>query len=231
MYKRYTGMRARLPVGMPVTFVTPNKIVRMRWGAQYLSGATVGVLMGLTAFSANDIWSVAGGARQPMGFDQLAQIYNNYVVLGSRIRLAIARSHIEPPVAVPSSTWFLYWSNTPQNAPVAAYATVPEYLDAQKGNWVTTPGEYDGNTKYLSCTYAPGKAYGDQLDMGSAPAMLGTLIRGPPVTGTSPLVRNTFHITHSAGLAGQDVPAGAYIITVIIDFVVMLGSPQVVLGS
>ncbi len=99
--KRRSAMRRRRPVrpGFP-----KSRLVKMRYvEALTLDPAAGGVLAKYT-YSANNIFdpSVTAAGHQPLGHDQWAAFYNDYVVLGSKITVIWSSSTATNATSIPN---------------------------------------------------------------------------------------------------------------------------------
>lgn len=146
-YRRYRRI-PRGPSGVPV-----NKPVRMRYCKEgYL--ASTGGAFNHFVMSMNDIFDpeFAVGGHQPMGFDQMAAMYNRYLVLGSKITVSFydnASTH-NTPVLVGACM---------SDAATPPYTTTTGYIEAKRGQWRTITGGQRYATK-LQCRYSPKRFWG-----------------------------------------------------------------------
>lgn len=146
-YKR----KSVIPRG--VSGVPPNCPIRMRYCKEGYLGSTSGILNSVF-FAMNDIWDpeVAAGGHQPMGFDQMAALYNRYLVLGSKITITFydnAASHSSPAVVGACMT----------DGTVAPYIVNTSYIEAKRGQWRTITGGARIPIK-VTCKYSPKKYWG-----------------------------------------------------------------------
>jgi len=212
MWKKYSGFYSRMPVGLNQTFVTPTKIVRMRWTSSFTTLVGTAGAMNSSYYAANDIYNVDGSNHQPFGWDTLRTIYQDWVVLGSKIRLKICQRN----TVQAQPTWFVVSWNPQAYAtpPTPNYSSIAAYRDAQRGGQVLCPGDYGNDVWTVSATYSPRKAYGNDLFTGDY--FYGTS------TPASPLSPSTFEVDYGSA-SGQTLNAGAFEVEVCIDYVVMWG--------
>jgi len=131
-YKRYkrsaksslkvTSLGQGFVSGMP-----KMRRVHQRYAETVSVTSTVGVL-GTYQFRANSPYdpNYSGAGHQPMGFDQMAALYNHYVVLKSKIRVNIVDAGSGTPLA---SVWGIHLSD---GTPVA-YTDESGFIEANKG--------------------------------------------------------------------------------------------------
>lgn len=111
--------RAGTVIGRTLGFPKIMKF-RHRYVATHLITSTTGVLQS-QSYAANGLFDpdITGAGHQPMYFDQLAALYNHYLVIGSRMSVKVvpATSTAQVPMR------FIAWIND-------ANSTVPSTVDA-----------------------------------------------------------------------------------------------------
>lgn len=146
-YKRRSVI-PRAPSGMHA-----NRPVRMRYCKDGFLASTAGALNHIV-FSMNDIFDpeYAVGGHQPMGFDQMAGLYNRYIVLGSKLTVTFydnASSHQAPAVVGACMS----------DDATPPYSTLTSYIEAKRGQYRTVTGGARVPIR-LKCMYSPRKFWG-----------------------------------------------------------------------
>lgn len=188
----------RAPSGMHV-----NRPVKMRYCFQGYITSTTGILETIV-FSANNLFDpeVAAGGHQPMGFDQMALLYQRYLVLGSKISINVADN------ASTHQTPCMVGCLLTDDAAVAPYVTNTGYIEAKRGTWRAITGGSHKTTR-MSYKYSPKKFWGikdikdNRLKIGSS-------------VGSSPEEQAYFMLWCQSLDGGTQSVA----ITVVIDYIV-----------
>lgn len=131
--RKYTGV----PSGMPT-----QRRAFLRYCEEINITCTAGALQP-HVFRANGVFDPnhTGIGHQPMGYDQWSTLFNHYVVVGSRINVAMTGS--EPANANPSVFGVYLTDST-----TVPYTDWTEFKEAKKGTQRTMQG---GRTTALSC--------------------------------------------------------------------------------
>lgn len=120
--KRYTR-RMGVPSGMPL-----QRMAKLRYVEQNTQTSTTGGLQ-TWVWSANGLYdpNISSTGHQPMGFDQWANLFNHYVVLGSKITIRVSQRD-------GSSNPFYYGVILTDDSS-APYSTYSSYIEAKKGTF------------------------------------------------------------------------------------------------
>lgn len=201
-YRRRTTI-PRGPSGVPV-----NYPVRMRYCKEGYLGSTSGILNSL-AIGMNDIYDpeVAAGGHQPMGFDQMAAMYNRYIVIGSKLTVTFydnAASHSTPAVV----------GCCMSDDSVAPYIVNTSYIEAKRGQWRTVTGGKRSATR-VSCKYSPKKFWGLK-DIKDNRQKIGAGTVGSPEDKAYGLV----------WIQATDGGTQSLSITLVVDYIVQFSEPK-----
>lgn len=206
--KRYRTRIPRAPSGLPV-----NRPVRMRYCKEGFLSSTSGVLNS-EVFAMNDIWDpeVAAGGHQPMGFDQMAALYNRYIVLGAKVRVTFydnASTHSVPAVVGACTS----------DGTVAPYIESKYFIEAKRGSFRHITG---GARRPITvtCKYSPKRFFGIK-DTKDHHSTIGALVTGSPNNRAFCIV----------WCQATDGGTQSLSMTVVIDFLVQFTEPKDLDGS
>jgi len=200
--------RARLPrkIGMPGM----SRIVKFRF-VQFtsLNPGTTNIVS--QPFRCNDIFTpdATGGTNQSMGFDQWAQFYSRWMVIGSKIRVKCA-SHV-------SGTGPTVWGILKQETATPTATLASHIIEQGTSPWRIQQNVTNGNTTTLTNTWSLRKWYQlkdprDNMDNTYAGAF----------AGTSPS-RIPYYILWASSVQGNDVDTLQYIVQ--IDYIAIVFDP------
>lgn len=113
----------RIPLGIEST-----KLVKLRYADNFTLNPTTGVI-GVHTFCANGLYdpNITGTGHQPMYFDTYSAIYDQYVVLGSKITI-----HAAPSTAAAGTAVYFGCLLEDDNSSLATKTT--NYMMEQKNN-------------------------------------------------------------------------------------------------
>lgn len=163
VHRRSRGTRGGYnvaPSGMPRV-----RVAHLRY-VQLCNFETIDTVLGNISFNANSAFDPAGLAskfvhidsHQPMGFDQWALLFRNYVVKGSKItvtRIGCQAETTPQPDQTESGRFGIYVSDT--DAPV--YTRGTSYKEARKGQ-VRYVSNNQRSAQKCTAYYSPRRMYG-----------------------------------------------------------------------
>lgn len=138
-------------------FGVPNSlIVRLKYNDVYTLTSTAGSIA-KQVFRANSLFDpdFTGVGHQPMYYDQLAALYANYVVLGSKIRVLFSPIADTISTTQPSGPFEIGLLSDP-GATTSATASMLAETSGCKSTFLNL-AQGGNNVKMLSATYSPTK--------------------------------------------------------------------------
>lgn len=198
---RFTTMGA--PAGVPTT-----QVISMRYADRTTITSSSGV-MGTFVISANSIHdpSVSGTGHQPMGHDTMQSLYNDYIVLGSRIKV------IFNEVGAVTSIPMMCGVNL-QTTSTTTYLSYDSFLEAKKGRWVTVSGNKDDRS--VAYNYSTKKFF-NVTDVKDNQLLYGASF------GFNPNV-SAYFVIYAQSLDALSTESVR--VTVIIDYIVSVAGPK-----
>lgn len=225
-YTRRVGslsrLHGRLPIGKSVTWLPSIRKTRMRWEAVATQAAiTLGAYQ-YTGWAANDIYNVAGGTRQPFGWDQLGALYERWIVVGSKITVSIipVDSTFSPDVP------FMFGAHI---SPVTTGFDYPDwrgFVESRKGPWVGPLNGCETGIRKFTLGYSPRKYYGSLGE-----EQFGQLSGTAGATPSSPANRDFFTVWYQPLDLTSGVAAGFWKMQITIDYTVYWFQPFAVQPS
>lgn len=217
VYKRKNRMN-RIPRQMGA--FSNQQLVSLRYGTQLTLNSTSIGTYGTHSFRANDIFDpdFTGTGHQPRGFDQWAQFYDNYVVLGSKIRVHCQNAILEPQETAYTNgehnQSYICISLTEDQESSAG--DIHEMLESRKFTYRAL--DSNKNTTYLTKTYSAKKFLGIKNVMEHSPLIAN-------VTG-HPQQEVFYNITGFSG-NGNTVISARLNLIVVIEYIVMFKNRKV----
>lgn len=155
------------------TFGFPNSIItKMRYCDQIQMTSTLGAMTGYV-FAANSVFDpdVSGVGHQPMFRDNFAAIYDQYVVIGSKITVRMTN--------VTANNTCVFGINGDDDS--AGSATLATKMEQNNSQWIQLgPTGSGSDTHTITCTFEPTRDFGvdakndgaSQTAVGSSPTEL-----------------------------------------------------------
>lgn len=174
-------------------------------------------------YRANDIFNVDGSSHQPFGWAQLIQLYNNWVVLGSKLT-AVATPAQSSGTA--PGVGLIMGADCSSQPSGIVFSSAQEYQEARRGTWRILTFSRDKAGDAVRSTYSFKKLYHTRPE--------GVDAENWGSTTTSPSDISTFGLWFDDGGVSSGTPnvgAGFYNVQVIIDYYVLWANPTGVFQS
>jgi len=214
-------LHGKMVMGRAVPYLPPFRRARMRWVTATTSGAsTLGAYVTI-GYAANDIYNVAGGTRQPYGWDQLGALYQHWIVLGSKITWKILPTDSTFSPDVP----YMFGTYINSTSTGYDYNDWRDPIEARRGSWVGPVNGCETSCRTLTEQYSPKKYYGAGYDPSVAIGTAGTLIPASPTN------RDFFVLWYQPANRTSSVIANYWQINITIDYYVYWFEPVPVLSS
>lgn len=213
-------LHGEMRMGRTVPFYPPFHRARMRWVTSTTTGASTLGSYTAIGYAANDIYNVAGGTRQPYGWDQLGLIYQHYIVLGSKITWTIVPTDSTFSPDVP----YMFGTYINPTAVGFDYNDWRDPVEARRGSWVGPVNGCETTQRTLVQRYSPSKYYGKGYDTS---VIIGTA----GITPASPSNRDFFVLWYQPANRTSSVIANYWQINITIDYYVYWFEPVAVLSS
>lgn len=203
--RKRTKRRSRRRLSLrafPVPDSTVCKLRYVQWG-QFNTAATGA---DFTVFRANSIFDpwFTGAGHQPMGFDEWAEFYDTYMVLGARITVTYQSKDA-------TATGFSYVGVTLSDRPSSIAATLEEAMERNNVKFRLLTGISSKGAVTVSKTFSAKRFFGVK-DMSDNRGTLGAKV------DTNPEEDAYFILTNYSSVDGTDPTSIGFVAT--IDYIV-----------
>lgn len=217
-YKRVANSRQSGRLRYPFSGPIPNsKLVRLRYVETISINATTG-LAGTYKFKANDIFDPnnTGAGHQPYGHDELASMYINYTVIGSKCTAKFFSG--SNSIALSAANVGILLKDE-----VTTESNTTLWMERPKSRFKTIANNSGGSAVATMSKNFSAKKFFDVRDLKDSQDRLGASF------GTSPTDSAYFHIIVAPANTAIDL-ADMYI-TVVIDYLVICSKPKELIQS